>query len=920
MTSPLDAHRRARREDSGPLHARVEGLLAQLEWTQRAAAERLHDREERLRAVFEQLAVGIELVGLDGRVIEINPALASLLGREPAQVVGRYHGELTHPDDLPRERAVLSRLLSGEVANVSLEKRYLTGAGVAVWVRATSSLTRDAQGRPRYRVSVIEDVSARRASEERFRASHELSLDGFALLRPARDEQGRVVDFTFVFANQAVLRAHGRSEEQLVGRRLLELSPEDEDVVSRLAHVADTGCPSDVERPYVREGQRGWARLLAVRIGEEVAVSSADITARKRAEEALLEREEQLAAAFEAARMVGWSLDPELGTISRSANSVDVLGVAPGETEAATLARIHRDDRAAHQRAVTEAVRLGRSYRSQFRWVRPDGEVRWLEDHGRAQLDPAGRLRRLAGVLVDVTEQRRAEQELAETRVLLEAVLRQMPSGVAVVKAPSGELVLANDRVEAILGRSLDATPDRAEGGPTDEELRALTGIRPGLVCAPEERPLARAILYGDVVHGEEVRLRRADGAELVLAVSAAPVRDASGRVIAGVVTFNDITEHTRAEEALREADRRKDEFIATLAHELRNPLAPICHAAQLLRLRRPDGAQLDRLLDTIDRQAEHLTRLVDDLLDTSRITRGKLELRLEPTLLQDVLERALETTELVIAAAGHELTIELTDEPLVVEADVVRLSQVFANLLGNAAKYTPPGGRIAVRLRREGDEAVTEVSDDGIGVAPEMLPRVFEPFAQDERSRGRAQGGLGVGLTIAAGLTRMHGGAVTAASPGPGLGSTFSVRLPLSPAEPLGRGVACAPGRGDRLRLLLVDDNVDAAAMLADLLELQGHTVEVAHDGERALASALARPPDVVLLDLGLPGLDGYAVAERLRRVPATRGAVLVALTGWGHTQVRERTKAAGFDHHLVKPVEIEILRAVLASVSRPT
>lgn len=384
-----------------------------------------------------------------------------------------------------------------------------------------------------------------------------------------------------------------------------------------------------------------------------------------------------------------------------------------------------------------------------------------------------------------------------------------------------------------------------------------------------------------------------------------------------------DRVERRRLEEELRhhaeelaEAHRRKDEFIAVLSHELRNPLAPIRNALQLMRLRGVSDPVMSQARDIIDRQVTRLAQLVDDLLDVSRISRGKVQLRLEPVDLSSVVPHAVETVRDLVEQRQHTLHLDICREPLWVNADRLRLEQVLTNLLTNAAKYTDPGGHIWLSTAQAGAEAILCVRDDGIGIPPDLLPRVFDLFIQAEQSLDRAQGGLGIGLTLTRQLVEMQGGHIHAASPGTGHGSEFTVHLPLTaaPATEDAPAGSAARDAGRKRRVLVVDDNKDGAESLGMLLRMWGHEVRLAHDGATALRLAAAEPPDVLLLDIGLPGLDGYEVARGVR---AARGRqpVLVALTGYGQEEDRRRTREAGFDHHLTKPVDPEQLAGVFAA-----
>jgi signal transduction histidine kinase/ActR/RegA family two-component response regulator len=374
--------------------------------------------------------------------------------------------------------------------------------------------------------------------------------------------------------------------------------------------------------------------------------------------------------------------------------------------------------------------------------------------------------------------------------------------------------------------------------------------------------------------------------------------------------------ENARLYADLQEEDRRKDAFLAMLAHELRNPLAPVQVAARLLKQGTDRPEVLERARAVIERQTRHMARLVDDLLDVSRITRGKIELRRERTPLQLLIQRAAELAHPMLQARQHALTVACPERPLWLEVDPVRLEQVLVNLLNNAAKYTDPGGRIHVAVQAEGGAVQVSVRDTGIGIGPDMLPRVFELFAQERRASDRAQGGLGIGLTLVRQLVELHGGSVTAHSEGVGRGSEFRVSLPYSELEaPPEAPAAHLDSHARALEVLVVDDNVDAAETLAELLQVWGHTVRVVHDGFAALEAAGAHAPDVVLLDIGLPRMDGFEVARRLRANPAHARCTLVALTGYGQSEDRARAHEAGFDHHLTKPVDLQVLARVLAA-----
>jgi PAS domain S-box-containing protein len=488
-----------------------------------------------------------------------------------------------------------------------------------------------------------------------------------------------------------------------------------------------------------------------------------------------------------------------------------------------------------------------------------------------------------------------------------------------------GAIVSSSD--DAIISKTLDGTiltwnagAERVFGYTAAEAIgKPVTMLIPPERQDEEPKLLERLRRGERVEHYETVRVGK-DGRQIDISLSVSPMRNPDGKLIAASKVARDITERKKAEAALREADRHKDEFLATLAHELRNPLAPIRNSLHLLRMAAPSDATAQRVCEMMERQVNHLVRLVDDLMEVSRITRGVIDLRCEETDLATVLRSAVETSKPLIEAARHRLAIAIPSEPIPLRGDAVRLSQVFANLLNNAAKYTDGPGQISLSARREEQEILVSVRDSGIGIPAPMLPVVFDMFVQADRSTNRAQGGLGIGLTLAKRLVEMHGGTMSAHSAGPGQGSEFVVRLPIAPVDaPRAMHPASdeKPKAMPQRRVLVVDDNKDAAASMGMLLKYLGTEVQIAHDGETALALIERDHPDVVLLDIGMPGMDGFEVARRVRQRVDFNNIMLIALTGWGQAEDRDRTRGAGFDHHLVKPADIAALQSLLISGS---
>jgi PAS domain S-box-containing protein len=503
-----------------------------------------------------------------------------------------------------------------------------------------------------------------------------------------------------------------------------------------------------------------------------------------------------------------------------------------------------------------------------------------------------------------------AHAQLYEQKEWFSTTLASIGDAVMVTD-PAAKVVFMNEMAQSLTGWSMA----QAGGHPMAEVFEIVNESTRAPAVNPVDRVIATGLVQGLANH--TVLLAR-DGREYPIDDSAAPIRGLDGQLRGVVIVFRDITERKRAEDALQRADRSKDEFLAMLAHELRNPLAPIRTATEILRRLGAADPVMQKAREIIDRQVQHMARLVDDLLDISRITRGIITLHMQVLDVRRVLAHAVESARPLIDGRQQALEVRLPEEPLLVKGDNVRLTQVFTNLLNNATKYTQEGGRIELIARRDGGSLVISVRDNGTGIAAELLPHVFDVFAQGSRTIDRAQGGLGIGLTVVRRLLSMHGGTVEVASAGAGQGAEFTVTLPgaSGTGEPVPSGGGPVGGILVARRILLVDDNVDFAESLALALQLDGHSTRIAHDGSAALLAAPEFMPEVVLLDVGLPQLDGYQVVRRLREQPQTRNAVIIALTGYGDAEHRRRTREAGFDHHLLKPVEPAVLNGLLRSL----
>jgi PAS domain S-box-containing protein len=672
------------------------------------------------------------------------------------------------------------------------------------------------------------------------------------------------------------------------------------------------------------DGVKAWIRVSGAPISDASGKIVGgvdlitDIDEEMRAREALRVNQERLNLAQKTARLGSFEWNIQTDEVIWSEETEAIYGLPPsgfsgGYESWAKL--VHHEDRPAAEEAVRRALVEGRQYDAEYRVIWPDGGVHWIQTRGEFFFDDAGRPLRLIGVDIDITERKRAEEELRESERRLEVALEAAKLGSCHLNFRANELT-SSAAHKANFGRAPDdhfTYEDLIETVHPDDRERVIERIEQTIQNREEYQDEYRVIWPDGSLHWIAARGHRVYGA------------DGQPLYCDGVTL--DLTERRQMEEslrrqteALREADRRKDDFLATLAHELRNPLAPLRNAVQILALRGDDSAVVAQTNELMDRQIQQMVRLVDDLLEVSRIGQGKISLQKAPVGLAEVVATAVETSRPLIESHRHKLTVMLPDRPVRVEADAARLAQVLSNLLNNAAKYTEDGGRIELIAQRTPKEAVLRVRDNGVGIAPEALPQLFDMFMQIESSTDRSQGGLGIGLTLVRRLVEMHGGKIEARSAGLGKGSEFLVRLPAL-AEPASESArktseasSASSAKGPR-RMLVVDDNVDSAESMALVLRLQGHEVRLAYDGQSALEEAQSFRPEVMFLDLDLPKMDGYEVARRLRLEPAMRYMTLVAMTGYGQEEDRQRTQEAGFQLHLVKPVDFNKVEELLSS-----
>jgi PAS domain S-box-containing protein len=721
------------------------------------------------------------------------------------------------------------------------------------------------------------------------------------------------LDGKYVYVNDAAERAFGLPRASLYGRT-------DEDVFSpetaaqfrandqralasgagiQTVETLDQG-EGDVRFSLVTKfpilgptGQAAWIGGMAI-----------DITDRRAAEAALHASERRFRSMANATPALIWTADATGALTFHNQRWLDYTGVAPTLDSRDWAAHIlHPDDAGRCLEAWKVALERGTDYEVEARIRRHDGDHRWFLTRATPIRDVEGRILEWYGTSTDIHDRKQVEDALRDREERLRVALQAARMGSWDYDLRTQRARWSSEMFE-IYGLDPSSEPPSLE--------RFVDLIH------PEDRDLARGGIREAGRRGGsfaiEFRIVRPDGGVVWINTTGMVDLGLDGTPASARGIDRDVTASKEAEIALTEAGRRKDEFLALLAHELRNPLAPLRTGIELMRAAREQPEIVEQVRTMMARQLAHMVRLIDDLLDVSRISRGKVTLRKEKVRLQDVVQQAAEASMPAIEEAGQELAIRMPAETIAVEADPTRLLQVFCNLLDNAAKFSPRGGHIWLTVERPGDEVEVSVRDDGVGIPHGMLAEVFSMFTQVGQPLQRTTGGLGLGLSLVKEMVEMHGGGVEAHSDGPGLGSEFVVRLPVADGVVEGRaGDGEAPMHPRRCRVLVVDDNRDSAISMAMMLRLLGNEVQTAHDGLEALRMAASFRPDVVLLDIGMPNMNGYDAARRIRAEPWGRSLVLVAVTGWGQDSDRIRSREAGFDHHLVKPVDLAELKRML-------
>jgi PAS domain S-box-containing protein len=972
MERPVDDSAAPIRDSAGKMIGVV--LIFRDVTEQRRTERAIREREQQLQLVTGHAPVFLVHFDQDARYRYVNKRFADWLGLTTQDMIGRHIADVIGRRAYATLQEHIEAALAGRHVEFETEIPY-EKVGPRV-MRCAYAPEYDAAGRVVGLVAVIADVTERKRAEEALRQSEQRfarfmqHLPGLAWIK---DTRGR-----YVYVNEAAEKAFRTPRADLYGRTDDEVFPPE--VAARFSHndrqaVASGSGIQVVETLEHEDGTLHFSLVTKFPVqGPDGNVAfvggmAIDITDQRRAEEDVRHSEERFRSLMEQAPFSIQVLSPDGRTVRVNRAWEELWGLTLEQVADYNVL----EDRQLQAKGVLDFIR--RAFAGESAHVpaiqydpnetipdrtNHDDPRRWVAAVVYPLKDAAGRIREVVLVHDDITARKRAEEALL-------VVHRELEGRVA---ARTAELVRANEFLKALLENvQTGVVACDAEGVLTlfNGVTRELHGLPEESI--PSERWAERYCLYRpdgqtpmvreDVPLYRALRGERVRDAEMVIAPAGTPPRivlnsgqafyDAQGEKLGAVVSMQDVTARKQAEaalrqahdelerrvgerteqlaranEALRDADRRKDEFLATLAHELRNPLAPISNSLQLLKMPRVDAAMVRQSRDMMERQVHQLVRLVDDLLDVSRVMRGKIELRREPVELATVVARAVETAQPLIQVRGHRLDLSIPPESLLLDADPVRLAQVVGNLLTNAAKYTEANGRIWLNAEQESGRAVLRVRDNGIGIAPDVLPHVFDLFMQVDYAATRSQGGLGIGLTLVKNLVEMHGGTVEARSEGLGRGCEFVVRLPLlsTAHRKSGEGGISPPQiepvRASGHRLLVVDDNRDAAVSLAMLLQLQGHEVKVAHDGPAALALAASYRPHVVFLDLGMPGMDGYEVAQRIRRQPGQENVVLAALTGWGQQEDRRRTAEAGFNHHLVKPPEPKAVEGLLADLKR--
>ncbi len=909
-------------------------LLAIDDVTEGLEIEELHrESEERFRGTFENAAIGMAHVGLDGRWLRMNQALCRIIGYSSDELATKTFADITHPDDLDADLSNVKRVLAGEIDNYAMEKRYLRKDGSHVFVNLTVSLLRDAAGKPLYFISAVEDISPKKAALAELERERRFN-ERLARVMPTVMYVFDLAELCIRWVNPQVATIMGYTAQEILDLKS-EVMPSimhPDDLAkmpayfASLAEVAD-GVALDIEyRLRQPSGEWRWflgrktpfTRDAAGRV-LEILGTATDITDRKRAEEAHLASEHQL-------RQILDTMPPKIAT-TKPNGEVEYFNPQWSEYTGLPFDQlkgrgwkqvIHPEDVTEHVRLWRQSIQMNLPFEYESRLRRADGEYRWHISRALPLRDEAGQTTMWVSSNTDIHDIRQAEVAVHVSENRYRRLFEAAKDGILILDSNSGKIIDVNPYMSDLLTYTYDDF--------IGKEMWEIGLFRD----KSTNEAAVRGLQESGYLRYEHMPLLTKSGRQVEVEIIANVYQEDQQKVIQ--CNIRNITERSRMEDLLRsqavemsDLHRRKDEFLAMLSHELRSPLAPMSNAVQLLGLQSETETLIHKKArDIIERQLGQLKHLVDDLLEVSRITTGRVQLRKERVTVSSIVQGAVETARPLIEQRGHTLTVTIQPPPIWLDADPARLEQVLLNLLTNAAKYTEEGRQIDLTAQLEDGECVLRVRDQGVGISPTLLPRIFDLFTQAERTIDRSQGGLGIGLALVQRLTELHGGTVEVQSV-LGQGSEFIVRLPLHSDEKRASngevdGVR-APHQAPlppQLRVMVVDDNIDTVLSFSMLLQAAGHEVMTAHDGLTAVQTALEFRPDVMLLDIGLPGLNGYEVAKRVRQEPQLRDVVLVALTGYGQDSDRATSLQAGFNHHMVKPASFEQIKQILANVPR--
>jgi PAS domain S-box-containing protein len=883
--------------------------------TQEAALE----SEQELRFVVDAVPALLAFVDTDARYVWANESYRRWFGQSPESIRGRHVREVLGETAWEQIRPRIDRVLAGEA--VRFDNRAIYRHGPARYVDVTYLPHRDASGRVRGVVVMVSDVSKAKDDETALRDSQRMLADSQTAAHVGSWESTLAESSS---GNAGVLRWSDEAyrifgfepgrPEATYARFLAVVHPDDREGLGA-ATAAGVARGGRFEKEYRIVRADGAERVIHVWASVEkdpaggptrLIGTCQDVTEQKRAEREIRQAREQLQLAVDSTPALIARYDHLSRLVWANKSYAARYGTTPERLAGRPLREIVGDEAFPVLAAYCERVLAGETIEIETEVPAPgDGGPRYIQLMASPTLAASGAPDGCVVVITDLTHRRELENALRLSEERYRSLVGATTSVVWTTNA-AGEFVEPQAPWEAYTGQSWQEHRGRGWLAALHQDCRDRIER---LIEGPPVQDFDQSACR--VWHAPTATFR-------ICERTAVAIRNPDGSLREWIGTLVDVHERERALLELKAADRRKDEFLAMLSHELRNPLAPILSAVEILRLADQRDAELSAKYQTvIERQVQHMKRLLDDLLDVSRVSKGKIELRKELIDLGAVLLRAVEVSRPLMDDKGQVFTLSTAPRPVLIEADSTRLVQVFGNVLNNAAKYSERGGRIELEVSIDEGEAIVRVRDEGVGMTPDLLESAFDLFVQETRSLDRAQGGLGIGLTMVRSLVTMHGGSVRAFSDGPGRGCEIVVRLPRARggALPALAEVPAAPARAPRpLRVLVVDDNEIAARTLADLLALLGHDVTLAPDGPAALAAFARAAPELVLIDIGLPGMDGYALAAALR-VAGLAGAALVAVTGYGGDEDLRRSRAAGFDHHLVKPVDLAALGRITGS-----